>query len=466
MNRNYRKALKYRMPTDAEMEAMGCRYLTDEELEKLLGGRPDDGDINDVAGPNASSDWGGSSSSSDWGGGNYGESSSNSGSGYSGSSSSDASASSNSSESSGTGNSTSHEISAGETLSGIAHEHFPDLQGQDFVDKVHEIAEANGIENIDHIEAGATISIPGSGSSTSGQSAANGHSSNSSEYSGANSAGDYASAIGTSNGSGKTGATSGTGTVATEETPATATTSTANAKDEKSSKGGFWGGLAAFGNGVKAFFDDPIAAVGRATAFVGGAAKNAWDGAKNAAGNAKDFVVDGLSGLFGGGKNAATSIPNNVTTAKNSESKNTKTMSFPVDQSISRVTSEFGHREEISTSNGKTKAGHGGIDFAAPQGTPVTSAMDGWVKDKGYVENGYGNYVVIGEKSDSWVGDLTYYAHLENPSSVGVGEYVSQGQQIGTVGNTGKSTGPHLHFETRTDWGGTKHDPRDYLPFP
>ena len=96
----------------------------------------------------------------------------------------------------------------------------------------------------------------------------------------------------------------------------------------------------------------------------------------------------------------------------------------------------------------------------------MTSAMDGWVKDKGYVENGYGNYVVIGEKSDSWVGDLTYYAHLENPSSVGVGEYVSQGQQIGTVGNTGKSTGPHLHFETRTDWGGTKHDPRDYLPFP
>ncbi|MEY4440544.1 MAG: hypothetical protein RLY49_170 [Candidatus Parcubacteria bacterium] len=91
--------------------------------------------------------------------------------------------------------------------------------------------------------------------------------------------------------------------------------------------------------------------------------------------------------------------------------------------------------------------GHNGIDFAAPAGTPIYASAGGTViiskADDGW-NGGYGNYVVIKHAN----GVQTLYAHMTDVL-ISAGESVSQGTQIGTVGNTGKSTGNHLHFEVR-----------------
>ncbi len=91
--------------------------------------------------------------------------------------------------------------------------------------------------------------------------------------------------------------------------------------------------------------------------------------------------------------------------------------------------------------------GHNGIDFAAPVGTPMYAAAGGTVliaKSDGSWNGGYGNYVVIKHAN----GAQTLYAHMDTVDVV-AGELISQGVQIGSVGNTGKSTGAHLHFEVR-----------------
>ena len=89
--------------------------------------------------------------------------------------------------------------------------------------------------------------------------------------------------------------------------------------------------------------------------------------------------------------------------------------------------------------------GHNGYDFGAPTGTSVRAAASGEVviARAGY-NGGYGNYVAISHSN----GTQTLYAHL-NTIGVQAGDWVSQGQTIGTVGSTGRSTGPHLHFEVR-----------------
>lgn len=86
---------------------------------------------------------------------------------------------------------------------------------------------------------------------------------------------------------------------------------------------------------------------------------------------------------------------------------------------------------------------HGGLDIAAPTGTPINAAFDGKVVFAGK-RGGYGNVVEI-EHPD---GRKTRYAHA-NTIDVKVGTEVKAGQQIATVGATGKATGPHLHFEVR-----------------
>lgn len=91
--------------------------------------------------------------------------------------------------------------------------------------------------------------------------------------------------------------------------------------------------------------------------------------------------------------------------------------------------------------------GYNGVDLAGlPIGTPVLSAAKGTVilaKSGGY-NGGYGSYVVVSHPN----GTQTLYAHL-NSVSVSRGEVVSQGQKLGGMGNTGRSTGKHLHFEIR-----------------
>ncbi len=99
---------------------------------------------------------------------------------------------------------------------------------------------------------------------------------------------------------------------------------------------------------------------------------------------------------------------------------------------------------------------HRGIDLGAPSGTPIAAAASGQVvlASAGY---GYGNYVVI--RHDD--GSETLYAHLSQIYVV-QGEGVVQGASGGTVGSTGWTTGPHLHFEVRV--GGAAVDPLYYLP--
>ena len=99
---------------------------------------------------------------------------------------------------------------------------------------------------------------------------------------------------------------------------------------------------------------------------------------------------------------------------------------------------------------------HAGIDIAPGYGTPVRAAKGGTVIMSGG-NGGYGNCVVI----DHGGGLTTLYGHLSK-LTVGDGQSVKQGQQVGNVGNSGSSTGPHLHFETRM--GGNPQNPMRFLP--
>ncbi|MGH1404644.1 MAG: peptidoglycan DD-metalloendopeptidase family protein [Alphaproteobacteria bacterium] len=113
-------------------------------------------------------------------------------------------------------------------------------------------------------------------------------------------------------------------------------------------------------------------------------------------------------------------------------------MMTPVDGA--RISSGFGMRRHPVLGYNKM---HKGVDFAAPRGTPVYAAGDGVLEKVGR-NGGYGNYIRIRHN-----GELkTAYAHLKGFSKgMSSGKRVKQGQVIGYVGTTGRSTGPHLHFE-------------------
>lgn len=102
-------------------------------------------------------------------------------------------------------------------------------------------------------------------------------------------------------------------------------------------------------------------------------------------------------------------------------------------------------------------SGHLGIDIASRTGVPVLAADDGYVVMAGRDTWGYGNQVVI----DHGNGYLTRYAHLQT-ILVKAGQSVSKQQKIGTMGSTGRSTGPHLHFEVIQ--GGARRNPLGFLP--
>ena len=99
---------------------------------------------------------------------------------------------------------------------------------------------------------------------------------------------------------------------------------------------------------------------------------------------------------------------------------------------------------------------HGGLDIAAPTGTPVVAAGTGTITFAGW-HNGYGQLVVI----DHGNGYQTRYGHL-SAIDAGLGANVTRGELVGRVGSTGRSTGAHLHYEVRV---GDRHtNPRRYLP--
>ncbi len=114
---------------------------------------------------------------------------------------------------------------------------------------------------------------------------------------------------------------------------------------------------------------------------------------------------------------------------------------FPVQ---GRMTDSYGRRSN-PFGTGASEF-HAGLDVSAPTGTPVIAAADGVVTFSGW-KGGYGNIVII-EHEGSEV--ETRYAHLSQ-RNVQVGDVVTGGTQVGEVGSTGRSTGPHLHYEIRLD---------------
>ncbi len=115
------------------------------------------------------------------------------------------------------------------------------------------------------------------------------------------------------------------------------------------------------------------------------------------------------------------------------------------------ITSDFGYRYIFGENNF-----HRGIDIAASAGTAINAAADGTVIFAG-VKGTYGNLVILSHSN----GFLTYYAHCSK-LLVNVGDSITQGQPIAAVGSTGRSTGPHCHFEVRYE--NKPIDPLCYLP--
>ena len=125
-------------------------------------------------------------------------------------------------------------------------------------------------------------------------------------------------------------------------------------------------------------------------------------------------------------------------------------MSSPLPEGV--LTSSYGMR--ISPISGQ-ELFHKGIDLAAPEGTPVYACKSGEVLSANN-DSTYGNFIILQHENNM----QSVYAHL---SKFAVSEgYVRSGTIIGYVGTTGLSTGPHLHFEIRTN--GKNRNPKDYLP--
>ena len=120
---------------------------------------------------------------------------------------------------------------------------------------------------------------------------------------------------------------------------------------------------------------------------------------------------------------------------------------------LKRLASGFGYRIHPIY---KVRKMHWGMDFTAPTGTPIYATGDGVVSTRTNSRGGYGNHVVI----DHGYGYETMYAHMSK-FNVSRGQRVKRGDIIGYVGSTGRSTGPHLHYEVMKD--GEKINPANYF---
>lgn len=122
-------------------------------------------------------------------------------------------------------------------------------------------------------------------------------------------------------------------------------------------------------------------------------------------------------------------------------------------KNLSRVASGFGYRIDPLYKDYRL---HAGLDFTAPTGTPIYATADGVVQIAGFNTDGYGNKVVI----NHGFGYQTLYGHMARVKAK-VGQSVKRGEVIGYIGNTGKSTGPHCHYEVIKR--GSKVDPVYYF---
>jgi murein DD-endopeptidase MepM/ murein hydrolase activator NlpD len=122
-------------------------------------------------------------------------------------------------------------------------------------------------------------------------------------------------------------------------------------------------------------------------------------------------------------------------------------------KNLNRIASGFGYRIDPIY---KDRRLHAGLDFTAASGTPIYATADGVVRDAGFNTGGYGNRVLI----NHGFGYETTYSHMYKVKAR-VGERVKRGEVIGYIGNTGKSTGPHLHYEVHRN--GVAVDPIYYF---
>lgn len=122
-------------------------------------------------------------------------------------------------------------------------------------------------------------------------------------------------------------------------------------------------------------------------------------------------------------------------------------------KNLNRLSSGFGYRIDPVY---KVLKPHMGLDFTAPIGTPIYASADGRIKDAGFNTGGFGNRVVISHGN----GYETLYGHMVRIKAR-VGESVRRGEVIGYVGNSGKSTGPHCHYEVHKN--GIAVDPIYYF---
>lgn len=120
---------------------------------------------------------------------------------------------------------------------------------------------------------------------------------------------------------------------------------------------------------------------------------------------------------------------------------------------LDRIASGFGYRIDPIY---KDRRLHAGLDFTAASGTPIYATADGVVRDAGFNTGGYGNRVLIYHG----FGYETTYSHMYKIKAR-VGERVKRGEVIGYIGSTGKSTGPHLHYEVHRN--GVPVDPIYYF---
>jgi murein DD-endopeptidase MepM/ murein hydrolase activator NlpD len=130
---------------------------------------------------------------------------------------------------------------------------------------------------------------------------------------------------------------------------------------------------------------------------------------------------------------------------KLAKSKEIMLASIPAIQPISnkdltRLASGFGYRTHPIY---KIQHLHTGLDFTAPVGTEIYAAGDGTIKEVNSEPRGYGNHIIISHG----FGYETLYAHMSKFNGLRPGQKVKRGEVIGFVGNTGTSTGPHLHYE-------------------
>ncbi|MGQ9493495.1 MAG: peptidoglycan DD-metalloendopeptidase family protein [Anaerolineae bacterium] len=129
--------------------------------------------------------------------------------------------------------------------------------------------------------------------------------------------------------------------------------------------------------------------------------------------------------------------------------------SGPIPENAERGTGRFGWPVSGYITQRYSEV-HPAVDIGVPEGTPVKAADSGYIAVVGRSDTGYGRYVLI----DHGNGFQTVYAHL-SVIYVEIGQSVGKGQTIGLSGNTGKSTGPHLHFEIKLN--GVRRNPFIYL---